>query len=86
VTGKNPGRTSFGGKLEPGTPHGRLITSGASWGGGEAAYLDDRDRWRAELRRRARERGITRDTPQGDFLLGLGDDEYEPEMKRRSDG
>jgi hypothetical protein len=70
---------SFGfrpGGLPPGTPPGRVIVDIETTG--FIGYLNERDRWRAEMARRRRERGDV-----GEFLLSLGDAEYEAEIARR---
>jgi hypothetical protein len=76
------GRTSYGygpGELPPGTPPGVIL--GVLGGDGIdgmslSRHLTEKDRWQAELQRRALVRGITRTTPQADLQLSMGDDEW----------
>jgi hypothetical protein len=71
---------SFGygpGDLPPGTPPGRVISDRVTTG--LVGYLNERDAWRTEMARRHRMRGDV-----GEFLLSLGDAEYESEIERRA--
>jgi hypothetical protein len=79
VSGKNPGRTSFGRDPLPGEPPGRIGRMGDS-AMSLSKYLTDRDREAVEDARRRRTRPAG--TPQ--WMLDLGDDAYAAEVRRRA--